>query len=223
MRRLQLLKETPVPLLRVLALSLLLLPANLALAGPAEDAEALVRASYFEGMPHEAVAALPPEACPRLVALLADPEAAAAHANVIEALGILECPGAYDAITDYSARVGRGEVDRTTFRALRTRASAMGQLAARDDRALAWLAGRAGAPGEAARSAGWSFRQHRGARLAADERRRAMDGLALSGRPQAAAQLEALAGSDDPAVRAPAEASLDRLDAIRRGGPGAGR
>lgn len=219
--------------LHLLALSLILLPAIPLQADPADDAEALVRASYFEGMPHEAVAALPPAACPRLAALLADPEAAAAHANVIEALGILACPGAYEAIAGYADRAGHGEVDRTTFRALRTCPSAMGQLAARDDRALAWLADRAGEPGEAARTAGWSFRQQRGARLAADERRRAMDGLALSGRPQAAARLEALAGSGDPAVRARAETSLELLDTVRREGriraldgrtlPGAGR
>ncbi|NNL68116.1 MAG: hypothetical protein HKP30_17840, partial [Myxococcales bacterium] len=125
--------------LPLLTVPMLLIPASPALAGPGEDAEALVRASYFEGIPHEAVAALPPEACPRLVALLADPEAARAHANVIEALGILDCPGSYDAIADYEARVGRGEVDRAAFRALRTCAPAMGRLAARDDRALAWL------------------------------------------------------------------------------------
>ena len=76
-------------------------------------------------------------------------------------------------------------MDCATFRALRACSSAMGHLAVSDDRALAWLLARAGEPGFRKAAPPWHFRQHRGDRLRTDERRRAVAGLALSGRDAA--------------------------------------
>ncbi|MDH3686413.1 MAG: HEAT repeat domain-containing protein [Myxococcales bacterium] len=181
-------------------------------ASPADDAEALVRKPWIEGIPHEVGAALPLEACPRLLELLADPAESAAHANVVLALGMAECPGAYAALADLSRTTG--PVDRETYRALRTIPHAMGFLAAQDSRALVWLDARS----RGASAPAWSFRNHQGPALADAERRRAATGLAFSGRPEALRTLEDLAASPDPGVRAAASDALGLADRIRAEG-----
>jgi hypothetical protein len=188
-----------------------------AAAEPADEAESLVRSPYFEGIPYDTVKALGPGACARLLALLGDPEAATTHANAIEVIGILACDGAYEAVAGYATKAGAGEVDPATFRALQTCSWSMGRLAAADDRALAWLLARAGTPGAAPAAPTWRFREHHGARLAADERRRAMNGLALSGRPEAAQRLEALTRETE--VEAQARQALALLEALRAADP----
>jgi hypothetical protein len=186
-------------------------------AGPGENAEELVREPWFEGLSYQAVSALTPEACPRLLALLGDPAEARAHAHVIEALGILQCDGAFEAISKVAA--ASGEVDRATYRALRACAPAMGLLAGGDDRALAWLMARSGQP---AGPPAWRFRHQSGARLAAAEGERVLTGLALSGRTVARGRLGALAAQpSDQTLRARARDALALHDLVRSRGPAA--
>lgn len=180
-------------------------------ADVAADVERLIQTPFYEGMPQDAVDAIGPAACPHLIAALADPAAARGHGSAIEALGMLRCVGGFEALTAYAASIGAGEVDRATFRALRACPFAIGRLAATDDRALAWLMARAGTPGARAAAPAWHFRNRRGARLAGDERRRAVQALALSGRPEAATRLRALRA--DPVVRTPAREGLERMEA----------
>jgi hypothetical protein len=199
--------------------------AVLALAGgasgaePGEEAADALRQPFFEGVPYALASALPPEACPVLAGWLDDPAEAPWHANAVAALGMADCAGAYDALVAYEARAGSGEVDRTAYRALRTVPVAMGYLAAREDRALAWLLARTSGPPTAP---AWRFRNQQGDALARAERSRAVDALALSGRPAAARRLQTLAvQAPDAAGRQHAAQALELLETVQQGGPAA--
>ena len=198
----------------LVTLGVWLFAATTAQATPAEDAEAVVRKAWIEGLPYEVGSALPPAACPRLLELLAAPDEGAARANVVLALGMAECPGAFDALAALAST--SGPVDRETFRALRTIPHAMGFLAASDARAVAWLDDRS----RGRTAPAWSFRSHGQARVASAERSRAVTGLALSGRPEALRTLEELAASPEPEIRSAAGEALGLAGRIRSEGPG---
>lgn len=155
----------------------------------AEAAEALVRAVWFEGMPFEQARAIGPAGFARLAALLSEPSERAVHANALIAIGIAGAPGAFEVLRAYAAVEPEGAVDGATYDARVALPLAFGHLARADDRALAALLERARAP---ASSPTWSYRSLRGARLAAALREATATGLAVSGRPEAAAALDGL-------------------------------
>lgn len=164
---------------------LLLTLAVPAAADPADEAEAWVRQLYYEGLPLEPAAGLDDAAVARLTGLLADPDEAEHHANVLLALGASGHPDAYPALAAFATDAPSGEVDRATFRARTRLRLAFGHLARSDPRALRWLLARESAPAPA-----WHFRQHRGDALRVLLAELERTGLALSGAPAAAARLE---------------------------------
>ena len=152
-----------------------------ALAGPAEEAEELARAIYYEGVPEDAARSLDDAGIERLDEMLADPAEADHHGTIVSLLGASGHPAAFDALADYAAEPLAGEVDRATFRARTRLPGAMGRLAHDDRRALTWLLSRS-----AERPApGWSFRHQRDAKLAALLDGQNLGGLALTGAPEA--------------------------------------
>jgi len=156
-------------------------------ASGADEAEALVRTVYYEGLPPDAAAALDDAGIARLGEMLADPLEAATHGNIVDALGWSGHPGAFPLLQRYAAEAPEGEVDRDAFRARSRLPQAMGRLARSDARALAWLLAeekRSDAPG-------WWFRQQRGAHLSTLLQEQLLTGLALSGAPAARAAIEA--------------------------------
>ncbi len=211
-------RRAPLALLWMLA-PVLVAAAPEARAATAEEVATFVATPFYEGVPRDVALSLGGEACPELLAWLGDPEAGAKRGNAIEAIGLIGCAGGYEALAAYAASAGPGEVDRATFRALRATSSAMGHLASTDDRALAWLLARTGGPGARSASPAWHFRHHQGARLARDERRRALGALATSGRPEAAARLTELTA--DPSVAAEASEGLALMRAVAREGEAA--
>ena len=52
------------------------------------ETEALVRVSYFEGMPEEAAARIGPAGAERLAEMLFDPEEGRSHGQILSALGL---------------------------------------------------------------------------------------------------------------------------------------
>ena len=159
----------------------------------AAAAEALVRGVWFEGMPFDQARAIGPAGAARLAALLSDPNDRVVHANALIATGIAAAPGAFEVLRAYAAIEPEGAVDAATYDARIALPLAFGHLAREDDRALAALLERARAP---VAPPTWSYRSLRGARLAAALREAVATGLAVSGRPEAAAALEGLvAGS----------------------------
>lgn len=181
-------------LLRLALVALLahgVLPAEADPADEARMAEALVRKTYYEGMPADAARAITPAGAARLVELLADPAERAHGANIVTALGIAAQPGAYEAIAAAAEVTASGEVDRRLYRLLDAVPLAMGYLARSDDRAFAWLVARAGSRSAAP---AWSHGPFEGQRLADQQRRRAIAGLALSARDGVPALLEAIEG-----------------------------
>ncbi len=169
----------------------------------ADYAEELVRSVYYEGLPHAEAAAIDAEGAERLVEMLAETDQAPYHANILLALGICAQPAAYEAIASYAGRPLAGPVDRTTFRNQLAAPQAMGYLAEREPRAVGWLA----AAANRSNDPGWAFGRVNSSRVGHMLRRRAITGLALSGRPEAAQllrQLDAGLGSGpktDPELR----------------------
>lgn len=156
----------------------------------AAAAEALVRAVWFEGMPFAPARTIGPAGVARLAALLSEPSERAVHANALIAIGIAGAPDAFEVLRAYAAVEPEGAVDGATYDARVALPLAFGHLARADDRALAALLERAvGAP---VAPPTWSYRSLRGARLAAALRESLATGLALSGRPEAAAAFDGL-------------------------------
>jgi hypothetical protein len=170
------------PAVAALVLSLAL-PAG---ATSADQAEEWVREIYYEGFPAERAEALSDAAVERLTELLADPDEAAHHGNVVLALGYSAHPEAFPALAAYAAETPEGEVDRATFRARTQLRIAFGHLARVDRRALRWLLDAQAAGEEPA----WHFRHHRDDALRTLLDELAITGLGLSGAPAAAARLD---------------------------------
>ena len=160
----------------------------------AEEAEALVRTFWYEGLPLERAARIGPAGAARLVELLADPNEAAYHANVLVALGASGHGGAYEAISAWAAGPRSGEVDRAAFRAWQVLPHALGNLARHDRRALEMLEAQLGQP-----ALPWRFRHHGGDRIAALTRDGAAVALAASGLPEAQAILQGAGRGPDGA------------------------
>jgi hypothetical protein len=163
------------------------------------DAEDLVVAIYYEGLPYDDARALDDAGVARLAEMLADPGESAHHGNIVLALGMSGNPGAFEALASFASSPVTGEVDRAVFRARTHLGQAMGHLCHDDPRALTWLLRRSRLERTAP---GWSFRQHRGDRLASLLEDQLLSGLAMSGTPRARAALERardLARGDDAA------------------------
>ena len=171
-------------------------------------AEALVRQVWFEGLPLDRAAALGPAAGEQLAAMLADPTEAAHYANAVMALGVCDCRSAFEVLAQF------GELPPTGANPLHTETAhlavphAMGLLARRDPRGLAWIESRAAQPDP----------QPHG--TAARRRRTAvMQGLALSRSPSATALL----GELEAAAWAQGDTTMARRAARSRARSAAGR
>lgn len=149
------------------------------------EAEALVRASYFEGMPEEAAARIGPAGAQRLLEMLLDPEEGRSHGQILLALGLCGSPDAMTAILGWVTTPRTGEIDRDTFKAWQALPYAFGHLARFDRRAILHLESLMNAE-----APGWTFRHHRGARLRDLARRSAATSLALTGLPEARRALD---------------------------------
>jgi hypothetical protein len=194
-------------------------------ADPAEEAraaESLVRQTYYEGLPYQDARAITDAGAAQLAAMLHDPAERAHAINIVLALGIAARPGAFEAIAGVAESGSSGEVDRAEYQLRTAIPVAMGHLARSDDRAFAWLVARVD---DGSAEPGWSSGTRAGPRLAEQLRRRAIAGLALSGRPDADAILQRLAsdtgrrrGAADPELAAMVETARDVHARIVRDG-----
>lgn len=192
---------------RILPILMLLsgMPA-VAFADGADEAEALVRLVYYEGLPYAEAAGVTAAGAERLTAMLADPGEEAHHANIVFVLGVAGHPGAYETLTRF-AGAAQGEVSRATFRAMRTVPFALGHLSRSDPRALAWLAKRL----ESDAPPDWQCERHQGDRLAKLERRMVIAGIGLSDRPEAETLLRGAAAGPEADIAQEALATRSRM------------
>jgi len=154
------------------------------------ETEALVRATYFEGMPEEDAARIGPAGAERLVGMLFDPEERRSHGRILLALGLCGSPDAMDAILDWvvafdAAATRSGEIDRSAFKAWQALPYALGHLTRFDRRAVGHLEALMNA-----QAPSWTFRHHAGARLRDLARRSAATSLARTGLPEARRALD---------------------------------
>jgi hypothetical protein len=166
---------------------------------PEMEAEELVRATWFEGLPLDRAAALGEADGVLLAGMLAEPAEAAHHANIVIALGACGCGPAYDALAQFVAAPPTGN-DASARAALAVLPQAMGLLASQDARAMMWLAAEAARPAPPP-----------GDRAARRQRVALMNGLALAGSPAADALLgrleaEASAAGDTGMARRASQA-----------------
>lgn len=171
-----------------------------------DEIEARVRQVYFEGYPVTDRDPLGPTAVERLGEMLRDPADEPYWANIVLALGASENSDAYRQLADFAANRPEGEASSPVYQARVSLPVALGNLAHRHPSALGLLE-------EMARDAGlepgWSFQSLEGASLAGALRRSAITGLAVSGRPEAAAVLADLASR--AAAESAESAELDEL------------
>lgn len=171
------------------------------------ETEDLVRARHYEGLPEEEAQQIGPEGCARLVEMLADPEEARHHAQILLAIGHCGPEGGLEAIAAWADRPREGEIDRATFRAWQALPFALARLADHDARAVARLTARLADE----RPPRWTFRHHRGDRLVKLNRRAAALGLAETDDPAAEAALERAArDARDGSLRAHFERARER-------------
>jgi len=155
------------------------------------ETEALVRASYFEGMPEEDAARIGPAGAERLVEMLLDPAEGRSHNQILLALGLCGSPGALAAILDWTTALDGvaavdgvatlnevATLDRNTFKAWQALPYALGHLAHFDRRAVGHLETLMNAEAPS-----WTFRHYTGARLVDLARRSAATSLALTDLP----------------------------------------
>lgn len=176
----------------------------------ADAAEALVREAWYEGLPAERARQIGDAGAAHLATLLADPDQAVLHANVLLALGHAGRPGAYEAIEAWADAGGGSGAGRAHFRAWRALPYAWGALAPKDARALARLGALLDAPAPA-----WSFASLDASELARLRRRAAASALAESGLAVAGAWLDAARTGADAEFAAHLDA-LAPVHAARR-------
>jgi hypothetical protein len=159
-----------------------------------QQAEDLVLAVYFEGMPTEHARELTPAGAQHLIELLQAGEQIPFHSNIVLALGIAGHPRAFETLEWYG-RDEPGEVASGIYRARVAVPIAMGHLAARDDRALLWLSSRARGGAKPPR---WKRTSEPSSGLTDTMRVQVLNALAISGRSAAADVLNEIArgGSD---------------------------
>jgi hypothetical protein len=160
-------------------------------------AEALVRADHVEGLPYGEARKVTPGGVARLIEMLADPVEARHRVHIVMALGISGSDQAYPALAAFQASEPEGEIDGAQYRARRSLPLAMGHLARSDPRARSFLL-EAARTGRADSAPTWSYRHLRGEKLVGILQRAAIMGLAISGRPEAAAALRQLDAELDP-------------------------
>lgn len=177
----------------------------------------LVRSEYYEALPYARASALRPPAIRHLTAMLRDPGERATHPNVVSALGMSGDPAAFTPLVEFAIAPRSGELDSAEYRALLAVPVAMGHLARRDPRALAWLVAASQGPSPTP----WTYRHLDAERLGRILQRAAIAGLGISGRPEAEVELRrqhdaALEGSPSRAHLAEAIGLCDR---VHREGP----
>jgi hypothetical protein len=209
------------------AIALLLLTFSASAQSPisADEAESIVRARWYEGVPPERIAALSDAAVERIGDLLDDPAEQEYHAAAIALLGQGGGTGAYEAILDFASLAPQGDVDGAVLRARLEVPLALGRLANSDDRALAWLldAASQSSPVE------WHSGRIDAARIGRMLQRYAITGLALSGRAEARDALLAHTAAAGAFSSSPADAAFSAhvSEALQvhaaRAGEGGGR
>ena len=160
------------------------------------ETEALVRASYFEGMSEDDAARIGPAGAERLAEMLLDPAEGRSHNQILLALGLCGSPDALTAILDWTTALdgvaavnGVATLDRNTFKAWQALPYALGHLAHSDRRAVGHLETLMNAE-----APNWTFRHYTGARLVDLARRSAATSLALTGLPEAGRALDRAGG-----------------------------
>jgi len=174
----------------------------------AQAAEDLVFTVYYEGFTEELAEQLTPAGARHLVDVLRAGDEPRFHSNIVLALGMSGCDQAFETLAWYG-RDDAEPVESGVYRARIAVPVAMGYLARSDDRANAWLVRRAR---EGVHAPAWSLAGRPSAGLADTMRSQVMNGLAVSGRDDAAALLEQLA--TDGADRA-AGAALEWMQRVR--------
>lgn len=167
----------------------------------ADEADALVRAQWFEGIPESRLSRLSPEAVRHLGALLRDPAEREHHATTLEVLGRAGGEGAFEQVEAYARVAPVGDMPAAVYRARLALPIAYGYLARKDDRALAKLIA---AVGPEAAPAAWQYRHLDASRVGVLLQKMAVTGLALSGRAEARAALLSLSyqgGSSKASLR----------------------
>lgn len=144
----------------------------------------LVLKHYINGIQYVDANALGADAVPYLLEMLSNPNLKEYWVNIIVTLGFIESSTAFDHLKSFLENT-QGEVDDHTFRALLSVPFAIGCIASNgDDRALRFLIDKLNAPSNV--QLPWRYKGKKVDQLLAEQ---SVIGLAISGRPEARAEL----------------------------------
>ena len=182
-----------------------------------EDVREFVRQHFVHGVPYEVARRYGPEDVPALVAMLEDPAESEWWTNAVAVIGMIGEDEAFEPLVAFM-EAERGEMPAEVYRAVSTVPLALGYLAnqAESERALDYLV-------EAARPEFWEERALGTAEFQPSTQARDMAlatqarlGLALSGAPEAAQALEALAEAGGEGVAGADDGVIDEALAANR-------
>lgn len=160
------------------------------------DVRSLVTQTYIHGIPYELGRSQGPSAVPTLLSLLGDPEFEEHRSNIVGVLGYIGDPSAIEPLIGF-VRGLNGDVSVYTFRAVLTTFQSLGHLAqSGDERALSFLIDWSDDSHWERAELAFSHGYYRDEKLGEVLGRLAIQGLGISGRPQAYRRLIDLTAND---------------------------
>lgn len=157
---------------------------------PTERVESFVKSSFDHGVPYSEARALGIASLPTLRQWLREDERRPHWGTIVSTIGYLGEPNDFSVLRDFVMTRFTGEVDEPTFRSILTSMYAIGHIAARSKEATEFL--KAGTNPSFYRELEWSYRSHKDAGLGVLLSKLAINGLSLSGRPEAEQTLRGL-------------------------------
>jgi len=156
-----------------------------------------VFAGYVHGVPYAEAKAYGPEAIPVLAEILSDQEKKEHWTKAVGVLGYIGDPEAVDVLTAFLSTL-QGEVSIHVFRSVLSVPPTLGHLAQHDDRSLEMLIRLAEGNTLEELPLNITFQRYEGESLSEVLGRLAIQGLGISGRPEALVYLEGRRGDIRP-------------------------
>ena len=179
------------------------------------QAETLVRARYYEGMPFDTPKALDQSGIQRLAEMIEDPREQAHRSNIVMALGLSNHPDAFKVLRAYSERTPKGRIQSSERNARLALPIALGHLSRTDSRAYKMLEQQV----MASKPVGWHDKRFNADRLSEMLHRTRIQAIGISGASEGADLLRVMIkNTDDPGRKNIMREALDLSNRVQTSG-----